>query len=147
MPALYQRVADLPEGKEAKLLVSRGGVKKDYLLNPVPLGRRVGREAEIPQWGITVQTIPARRLAEYGIEDGIGVIVTGIRPGSPASGKLEREDIIREVDAVAIRDLGTILKLARESEEAGEKLVRLIVRRGQILDVALLRPDYEKEDR
>jgi serine protease Do len=145
VPALYQRVADLPADKEASLIISRDGELRKIRMRPVPLGRRVGREAAIPQWGITVMTIPERRFAEYGIEDGVGVIVTGIRPGSPASGKLEREDIIREVDAVAIRDLATILRLARESEESGEKLVRLIVRRGQILDVALLRPDYGED--
>jgi len=145
VPALYQRVADLPDDKDASLLVSRGGEQRKVTLRPVPLGDRVGREAAIPQWGITVQTIPDLRFAEYGIVDGVGVLVTGIRPGSPASGVLERGDIVREVDAVEIRQLHTILRLARESEEREEKLVRLIYRREQILDVTVLRPDYAQQ--
>ena len=49
------------------------------------------------------------------------------------------------MDAVEIRQLHTILRLARESEEREEELVRLIYRRGQILDVAVVRPDYARQ--
>ena len=83
---------------------------------------------------------------DLGLADRAGVIVTGVRAGGPASGRLERGDIIRTVQGGPVRHLAGFLRLAQESNRKGDEIVRLVFRRGTILDVTVLRPkEKEKE--
>ncbi|MHC4732373.1 MAG: PDZ domain-containing protein [Planctomycetota bacterium] len=81
---------------------------------------------------------------DLGLADRAGVIVTGVRAGGPASGRLERNDIIRTVQGNQVRNLAGFLRLARESGRREDEIVRLVFRRGTVLDVTVLRPK-EKE--
>jgi serine protease Do len=144
LPDLYQRVSKLPVAEPAKLTVRRGGQVLEIAARPEPLGRDVGRETQVEAWGLTVRAITGRMRLDLGLADRAGVIVTGVRAGGPASGRLERGDIIRTVQGEPVRHLAGFLRLAQESNRNDDEIVRLVFRRGTILDVTVLRPK-EKE--
>jgi len=143
LPGLYDRIAHLPVGQEAMLTVRRGKTALELKAKPEPLGRHLGRETEMAKWGITVRGITSRMQLEMGLRDRTGVIVTGIKAGSAAAGKLETGDIIRNVQGSEVRDLATFLRLAGESIDGDDKIVRLMFRRGTVLDVTVLRPGVD----
>ena len=72
-----------------------------------------------------------------------GVIVTGIRATGAAASKLETGDVLREVQGREVKDLAGFLKLAAQSIRSEDAMVRLILRRGSVLDVTVLRPEYK----
>jgi serine protease Do len=144
LPGLYQRISKLPVGEPARLTVRRGGRLLEVAARPEPLGRHLGRETQVEAWGLTVRAITERMKLDLGLADRAGVIVTGVRAGGPASGRLERNDIIRTVQGNQVRNLAGFLRLARESGRREDEIVRLVFRRGTVLDVTVLRPK-EKE--
>jgi serine protease Do len=144
LPGLYQRISRLPVGESTRLTVRRGGRVLEVTARPEPLGRDVGRETQVEAWGLTVRAITARMKVDMGLADRAGVIVTGVRAGGPASGRLERGDIIRTVEGREVRNLAGFLRLAQESGQREDEIVRLVFRRGTIVDVTVLRP-REKE--
>jgi serine protease Do len=144
LPGLYQRISKLPVGEPVRLTVRRGGRVLDVVVRAEPLGRHLGRETQVEAWGLTVRAITERMQLDLGLADHAGVIVTGVRAGGPASGRLERNDIIRTVEGSDVRNLAGFLRLVRESGLREDEVVRLVFRRGTILDVTVLRPK-EKE--
>jgi serine protease Do len=144
LPALYQRISRLPAGESARLTVRRAGRLLEVTARPEPLGRHLGRETQVEAWGLTVRAITERMKLDQGLADRAGVMVTGVRAGGPASGRLERNDIIRTVQGEEVRSLAGFLRLAEESARRDDDIVRLVFRRGTILDVTVLRPK-EKE--
>ena len=68
--------------------------------------------------------LPAERAYVYGARDRMD----------------ERYDIIRTVQGREVLNLAGFLRLAQESNRREDDLVRLVFRRGTILDVTVLRP-------
>jgi len=137
LPGLYARISRLEAGKDARLKVRRAGERTEILVRPEPLGLGLTRESEVALWGITVRAITSRMRREMGFPDARGVLVTGVRVGSPAAGKLEQGDVIREVDGAEVKDLPEFLDAMLKAKE---DLVRIGFRHGQVLDVTVLRP-------
>jgi serine protease Do len=146
LPALYNRIAKLPLDEPATFVIRRGRVTGPVRVQPEPLGRTLGRESLVSAWGISVRGITERMSRQLGLPDTKGVLVTGVRAGSPASGKLERGEIIRNVQGVDVDGLARFLGAAGKSLRAREEFVRLIVRRGTVLDVAVLRPRFDGKE-
>jgi len=146
LPRLYRRIAALPAGKPATLVVRRGEQAGEVRLEPVPLGTGLGRESVIPLWGITVRSITERMARELRLDGTAGVIVSGIRPGSAASGSLEAGDVIVAVQHKEVADLTAFMALVRESVDRKDTLVRLDLRRGGVRDVTVVRPRYAGEE-
>jgi len=139
IPAVQRRIAALPVGRPAALRLLRGGDLLDREALPEPLGQRLGQESEVDAWGITVQAVTEKLARELALGDTSGVLVTGVRPGSAAAGKVDRGDVLREMDGIAISDLAAFQELARARVAAGAALVRLKVQTGGVLDVTVLR--------
>ena len=121
---------------EARLSVRRGAEKLDLAVVPEPLGRGIGLEGEVAAWGITVRGITPRMRIEMGLPDDRGVLVTGVRVGSPAASKFEQGDVIREADGIEVKGLAEFLEIMGKAQGP---IVRIAFRRGQILDVTVLR--------
>jgi serine protease Do len=136
LPGLYARIARLPSGKEARLAVRRGAEKLDVAVTPEPLGRGIGLEGEVALWGLTARGITPRMRIEMGLPDDRGVLVTGVRVGGPAAGKLEQGDVIREADGIEVNGLPDFLEVMGKAKGP---VVRIAFRRGQVLDVTVLR--------
>jgi serine protease Do len=146
VPELYRRIAALPFDRPAQLVLRRSDARVECVAVPAPLGRQIGRETDVGRWGITVRGITPRMRLELGLPDTSGVLVTGVRAGGPAAGRLETGDVIRTVQGEDIHDFGGFLEQAVASVEARETLVRIIVRRGAVMDVTVLRPGYDAEE-
>ena len=137
LPGLYARIARLEAGKETRLSVRRGTEKLEVPVAPEPLGRGIGLESEVAAWGLTVRAITPRMRLELGFPDDRGVVVTGVRVGSPAAEKLEQGDVIREVDGVEVKGLQEFLEAMGRAKAP---FARIAFRRGQVADVTVLRP-------
>ena len=144
LPTLYRRISKLPLGQVARIRLVRRSEQIELKLSPVPLGRQLGTEREIKAWGITVRAITKQMRRERQLPDMLGVLVTGVRAGSPASGRLDREDIIRTLQGVEVTGLATFLRLTEESVKRKDKLVRMILRRSTVTDVTALKPTYRR---
>jgi len=144
LPALYWRIAQLKANATATLTIVRGGDTTEMQMRPAPLERDIGAEKQVKAWGITVRAITARMMRDLGLPDVAGVLVTGIRAGAPAGGgRLENGDVIRKVQGKDIVGLESFLELTKASIQRKDVLVRIVVRRGTIVDVTALRPRYE----
>ncbi len=137
LPGLYARIARLEAGKEARLAVRRGAEALEVPVTPEPLGRGLGLESEAAAWGLTVRAITPRMRIEMGLPDDRGVLVTGVRVGSPAADKLEQGDVIREVDGAEVKGLTEFLEAMGKAKGP---FARIAFRRGQVADVTVLRP-------
>jgi S1-C subfamily serine protease len=72
---------------------------------------------------------------ELGLPEESGVLVTGVRAGSPAATRLEDGDILREVDGVEVKGLAQFLEAIGKAKSP----VRIAFRRGAVIDVTVLR--------
>jgi serine protease Do len=139
VPALYHRLSKLPVGGRSKLEVLRGGASRVVEVVPELLGRQLGNETDIRAWGVTVRGITARMRVDMALPDGARVMVTGVRAGGPAVDRLEPGDILQEVQGREVQDLEALLSIAADSATRRDEKVRVIYRRGTILDVTVLR--------
>ena len=142
IPSLYRRIANLSLKADATLRLVRRGRSVELKIRPASLGKQVGKEHEIKAWGITVRAITKRMQRDMQLADTMGVVVTGARAGSAASGRLDSPDIIRTVQGKKITDLASFLRLVAASVERKDKLVRLTLRRSTVSDVTALKPSY-----
>jgi len=76
-------------------------------------------------------------------------VVTGLRPGGPASGLLEAGVVVLRVNGQRIKDRAAFERIYGELEQQKATEIRIVKRSGAILDVAVLQPTYgdKKEDR
>ena len=80
------------------------------------------------EWGLAVRDLRPHELAQAGLKTGEGVLVSGVRPGSPAAESSVRSgDVILEVNRMpvgSVQDLETALATA----QTGRPLLLLLQR-------------------
>jgi serine protease Do len=128
LPLLAARTAP---GKQAQLKILRNG--KELTL-PLTVGefreREVVAAAENGGLGLAVQPVTASMAAELGLERAEGLVITSIKPGSPAEeAGLQRGDVIAEINRRPVRNLSDYNR-AVEKIEKGKSLL-FLVRRGE----------------
>jgi len=128
LPLLAARTAP---GKQAQLKILRNG--KELTL-PLTVGefneREVVAAAENGGLGLAVQPVTASMAAELGLERAEGLVITSIKPGSPADeAGLQRGDVITEINRRPVRNLSDYNRAA-EKTEIGKSLL-FLVRRGE----------------
>jgi serine protease Do len=128
-------VAETPVNKSVKVVVIRDGKRKT-------LKAKVG-ELEQPElselamtseskkgaaaFGIAVQDLNPELAQQLGLDSTDGVLITSIKPGSPADdAQLRRGDVILEVDKSAIQDVGDL----RTQLDAADEGALFLIRRG-----------------
>ena len=122
---LQEMVVTTEPGKKVKLEIWRGGKRRTV---EVKIGKRpakvaeAGARVEKEEWvGITVQELTPDLARRFGYKEDLkGVIITHVRPGSPAYSKgLRRGDVIREINGKeieSIEDYREALKEAKPEE-------------------------------
>jgi serine protease Do len=83
VPPLYQRVAELPVGSRVELVVERGGERRTLTVEVEEMEPSVGEQGELPRLGATVQEITGPMALARSLPAAGGLLVTGVRPGSP----------------------------------------------------------------
>lgn len=136
---LPRLIADIKPGKDSKVTVWRDGAKKDLAveIGKQPVTQNVATNDDASPSGIedkvglAVQPLTPDIARELGMpEDAKGVVVAGVKPGSPAAEKgLRRGDVLTKAggkDLKSPRDLTESLNQARKD---GRKSVLALVKR------------------
>jgi serine protease Do len=141
IPPLYQRLADLPVGKDAALAWRRGGEARSGVARVARMERFAGDEEELRAFGASVQAITDAMASRQGYPDARGVLVTGVRPGYPfesASPPMQGGDVLLSFGGAETSDLAALRKavadahgerLAATFRRGGESFVTLVERR------------------
>ncbi len=133
---LSRTVAGIKPDTVVPLTVLRGGETKTVQVTIGTMPEKEERAAVEPgrkesPWGLTVQNLTPQLAQRYGIEDGeTGVVVTDIRPGSPAAdSQLRRGDVIQEVNRQRVDGIDSFMKVM--SGVSPDQNLLLLVKRGE----------------
>ena len=111
----------LREGKKKEIDVTIGAMETDQQGHPVSSN-------ELPELGMSLQTLTPELADQLGYENESGVVVTEIQAGSIAArAGIKRGDLIQEVNRQEVNDPDQVRKLI---EEGKKKTVLLLVRQG-----------------
>jgi serine protease Do len=116
------------DGKEKKVIVKVGSKAESELADTSDLGT---------QFGLTVRTIDGELADQYKTEEGVGVVVIEVEPGSPAAQAGIREGmVVLEVNRTEVADVGEFNEALQSSEES--KKVMLLVKTGRYAQYVVL---------
>ena len=116
------------DGKEKKVTVTVGSKAESQLADTSDLGQK---------FGLTVRTIDEEIADQYKAEEGEGVIVVEVRPGSPAArAGIRAGMVIFSVNRNEVADVGEFNEAMKESEES--KKVLLLVGTGRYAQYVVL---------
>lgn len=129
--ALARKVATLEPGNDAMLTVYRNGKEETVAvtLGTMPgdeeAARRQPQGSQSQEGGkLGLQLVPA--------EDGQGVQIASVQPGSPAAERgLRPGDVILEVDGIQVDDPEAVRAAVEKSSNEGKKSVLMLVRSGE----------------
>ena len=138
-----KKIADLPIGSDAKLLIKRGRETLTLTAKTQKLEGAVGEEREFKTWGMSVRDVTVPYANANQLDDDLGVTVTTLSNGYPAArAELQSGDVIRTINGKAVTDLDEFAKLYDESIKAKETRVLLEFKRARGTRRAVLKVDY-----
>ena len=115
-------------GKEKKVMVKVGSLQDSELADTSDLGK---------QFGLTVGTIDAEIADQYNVEEGKGVVVLEVKPGSPAArAGIRTGMVILEVNRTEVATVSEFNEAVKESEESKKAL--LLVKTGRYAQYVVL---------
>jgi serine protease Do len=125
-------VAATPVSKKVDVIVVRGAkrkklrVKVGTLEEPQLVDAR-GESGGPSVFGLSAQDLTPEIAQQLGVEEGSGVVITDVRPGSPAAkADLRRGDVIVEVDRETVEGVGDL----RSKLQGADERVLLLISRG-----------------
>lgn len=136
-PLLLMQLAAYPVGSEIELEWQRGEETHRATLVTSLLEADRGKEASFRKWGFVGLEITASMARNRRLSDTRGVLVEGVRSGSPAQTAeppLNRDDVIRSVNGQAVTSIADLLEIyeALDNEKAaGSEVLFEYSRRGR----------------
>ncbi len=137
-------VAETPVGKEVEVLVIRDGEKKRLKVKVGELEEetRVAGQS-LPElekdFGLSVQELTPEIAESLSLENEEGVIITGVKRGSPASeAGLQRGDLIQEIERTPVEDMDDYRRIIKEASSK-KQIIMLVLHRGHTRFVVLKR--------
>ena len=128
---LRNRVATIPPGNDAKLVVLREGKQRTLVVTMGQLPAEYGGgqpQRPASRLGLGVQRLTPELVEKFAYKGKDGVLVSSVEPDSPADeAELREGDIIREINRETVNDVETYERLIREAGP-GDTLL-LLVRR------------------
>lgn len=149
VPALQKKIAELKVGEDVVLKIDRAGSPVEIKLTAKPLLKERGDEGVFPALGVSLIEVTNEMSEKRNLEAGNGLMVTGVRPGSPAAiarPEIETGDVIRRVDGkpvVALSQLEGILKAA----EGSDRWLIVDVVRNREQRISLIKPVFGDQER
>jgi serine protease Do len=128
-------VAALPVGKQVSLRLIRDGKETTLSVQIAILdtretaARKAAGEAPQDKWGLQLQDLSPEAAREAGLQPGQGVIVAGVRPGSPAEEASLTGDILLEVNRQPVKGVEDMKARMAQSGDKGQVL--LLIQRGR----------------
>lgn len=130
-PSLRNRVASTKPGSHVNLVLIRNGERKDI---QVDVGRKptegsvsvTTEEGKRVELGISVQNLNADLAKQFGYEEGEGVLVTEVEPGSPAQLRGVREGtLIKEVNRIPVKNVNEFEDALKKNSGKDSVLLKL----------------------
>ena len=125
-------VAGTPVEKQVDVIVVRGSKSKKLRvsvgkLEEPQLANAPGESGGPSVFGLSAQDLTPELAQQLGVEEGSGVVITDVQPGSPAAkADLRRGDVIVEVDRQPVADVGDL----REKLGKADDRVLMLISRG-----------------
>jgi len=135
-------VAGTSVSKKVEVVVVRGGKRKTLkvkvgTLEEPELANAPGESGGARVFGLSAQDLTPEIAQQLGVAESSGVVITDVRPGSPAAkADLRRGDVIVEVDREKVQDLRD---LRSKLESADERVLMLITRGDATLFIPMKR--------
>ncbi|MBU8934721.1 MAG: trypsin-like peptidase domain-containing protein [candidate division Zixibacteria bacterium] len=140
LPAFYNRIAQFKPGSELSLKVLRGDETYSFKITTKRLGDLQGEDFEAEGWGFTVKGITRQMQIDNNLDDSLGVLVTGVKPGGAAmTGSLRREDVVTDVNGTMVAGLTDFVTVYQSLEELTEGKILLTVRRNGSIRYAIIK--------
>jgi serine protease Do len=155
IPSLMRQIADMPVGTAINITYLRDGKEATTTLTTERLLRDRGEETALRAWGVSVTEITERYAREARLKDPHGIIITGVRGGSPsalAEPPLQGGDIIRAIGGEPIKSVNDAVARYRaimsvDSKDKIPEFLMLEVDRNGTSIVTLIKPRPQpKED-
>ena len=178
VPPFYGRVAGLPVGESVELVVERNGLMRSLSdtgemkdkgeaadggeAETLTLAASVeemepstGLQGEVPRLGATFQEITRPMALDRSLPDASGLLVTGVRTGSPlseAEPAVTAGDVLLRIGGTAVSSLDDLGRLAEESLETADSgddapATAVTFRRQRQELVTVIEPAPERRDR
>jgi serine protease Do len=124
LPAVNRLMMSTPVGNKVELVYRRDGREARASVVTVGRGTAQGDEAELKAWGATVRELTLLAAKEIRREPLSGVLLSSLRPGSPAAEAkppLEAGDIVVALGGAPIRTVDDLVKATEKTvgKEAG----------------------------
>jgi serine protease Do len=142
---LPEMVAQTPIGKTVPINVLRDGkpLTLDAKIAELhPTNEIASAENQTPgqSWGLAVQKMTPNLAQELGTSNDHGVVITRVRPDSPADDAgLQRGDIVLEIDHDKVKSTGEFADLAHKAQKE-KKPALLLVERGNATMFTVINP-------
>jgi serine protease Do len=121
----------LRDGKEVTLQITVGKMDSQEPATPTEVG-----EASPGKWGLQLQDLTPELARQLGTKAQHGVVVAGVRPGSPAEdASIQRGDIVLEVNRQPVKGMSDMKEKMEKSK--GGSLLLLVQRQGNTIYIVL----------
>jgi len=130
LPEFNRLLLGTPIGTRVELVYLRDGREHRVSVATVARGPAQGEEAELKAWGVAVQELTLLAAKELDREPHSGVLVSSVRPGSPASEAkpaLQPNDILVEVADRPVHTVDDLLEASRGAASEGAEPAPLLV--------------------
>ncbi len=128
LPKIRLLISQLPLNKTITITVSDKNKEREYKIKTEKQGKISGKELQCDEWGISVEEITPHISRNYQLGKENGVLISGVRRGSPADeAKIQNGNIIISIDNFAVNNLAEFEKKYNEiiKEKGGMHLLRL----------------------
>jgi serine protease Do len=112
VPPLSRLIAERPIGGDLQVAYRRDGSIREARIRTEKLRDDRGEERALPAWGLTAEQLTSKLARDLGVEETAGVLVTGVRNGSPAylaQPPLAQGDIVQAIAGTPVRTLEELL--------------------------------------
>jgi serine protease Do len=149
VPALMQRIAELPIGSKVTIEYERAGQTTPALLTTARYRQETGTEKALRGLGVTVQQITPWAAQQMRLDSTQGVLVTSTRGGGAAGlaePALVSGDVLHALDGRPVKDLAELLEAYRAMMDAKPKQVLVEFDRRGRNELTVLKPKFEPDD-
>ena len=128
-PILLMRLASYPIGSNVKLAWRHDGRRLESTLVTAKLEAERGREAAFRRWGFVAVEITHTMAQNRRLPDTSGILVQGVRSGSPAQTAvpaLNRDDVITAINGKPVNSIADILSIYNALDNGDAELTEVM---------------------